>query len=154
MQVQIKEKSWVAYFAAAKLKADKVAIVFGSTIHLHNTSREEFLKDKNWICHELKHVEQYLQHGYIGFIIKYLFEWIKKGYYNNKFEVEARQSENEISLLQKANCAVIHSNSKSNSSSIACCTANFPAELLFITASNTIFLSSVYFSSFLYRLEI
>ena len=103
MQVQIREKSWVAYFAAAKLKADKVAIVFGSTIHLHNTSREEFLKDKNWICHELKHVEQYLQHGYIGFIIKYLFEWIKKGYYNNKFEVEARQSENEISLLQKAN---------------------------------------------------
>lgn len=101
MKVRIKENSWVARLAAAKLKAGKVAIVFGSTIHLHNTSREEFLKDKNWVCHELKHVQQYKQYGFAGFIARYLFEWMQKGYYNNKFEAEARQSEKETFLLQK-----------------------------------------------------
>lgn len=100
LMVKIKENSWVAKMAAAKMKSDKVAIVFGKTIHLHNTKREEFLHDKNWVCHELKHVEQYQQNGFAGFIAKYLFEWMKKGYYNNKFEVEARKSEKNFQLLQ------------------------------------------------------
>ena len=91
MKVRIKENSWVAKMAAAKMKADKVAIVFGSTIHLHNTSRQEFLNDTDWVCHELKHVEQYKQNGFAGFLTKYVFDWMKNGYYNNKFEVEARE---------------------------------------------------------------
>ncbi|MBL7725607.1 MAG: DUF4157 domain-containing protein [Chitinophagaceae bacterium] len=103
MQVRIKENSWVAKIAAAKMEACKVAIVFGSTIHLHNTSKENFLSDKDWLCHELKHVQQYQQHGFVGFIAKYLFEWMKKGYYNNRFEVEARKSEKQTSLIEEAN---------------------------------------------------
>lgn len=99
--VRIKENSWVAKIAAAKMRSANVAIVFGSTIHLHNTTKEEFLNDKEWVCHELKHVEQYKQHGSVGFIFKYLFDWIKKGYYNNKFEVEARKSEKDVELLEK-----------------------------------------------------
>jgi len=87
--------------AAAKLKSGKVAIVFGSTIHLHKCNREEFLNDTSWVCHELKHVEQYKQNGFIGFIAKYLFDWVKNGYYNNKFEVEARKSEEDRELLEK-----------------------------------------------------
>ena len=87
--------------AAAKMKADKVAIVFGSTIYLHNTNREEFLQDNDWVCHELKHVEQYNQNGFAGFIVKYLFDWLKNGYYNNKFEVEAKDSEMDKTLLKK-----------------------------------------------------
>jgi hypothetical protein len=102
MQVRIKENSWFAKIAAAKMKADKLAIVFGNTIHLYNTSCYEFLSDKEWVCHELKHVEQYRQHGRMGFIAKYLFEWMKKGYTNNKFEKEARGSEADTSLLMKA----------------------------------------------------
>lgn len=101
MKVRIKENSRVAKMAAAKMKADKVAIVFGSTIHLHNTNREEFLQDNDWVCHELKHVEQYNQNGFAGFIVKYLFDWLKNGYYNNKFEVEARDSEMDKTLLKK-----------------------------------------------------
>ena len=101
MKVQIKENSWVAKMAAAKMKVDKVAIVFGNTIHLHNTNREEFLQDNDWVCHELKHVEQYNQNGFAGFIVKYLFDWLKNGYYNNKFEVEARDSEMDKTLLKK-----------------------------------------------------
>jgi hypothetical protein len=95
MQVKIKENSWVAKIAAVKMKAGKIAIVFGNTIHLHNTTAQEFLQDKKWINHELKHIEQYKQHGIAGFIGKYLIEWVKKGYYNNRFEVEARESESD-----------------------------------------------------------
>lgn len=101
MKVRIKENSWVAKMAAAKMKADKVAIVFGNTIHLHNTCRTEFLNNKEWVCHELKHVEQYNRNGFISFITKYLFDSMKNGYSNNKFEIEARQSEKDDSLMKK-----------------------------------------------------
>lgn len=100
MKVRIKENSLVAKIAARKMKADKVAIVFGNTIHLHQTTRAEFLDNKEWVCHELKHVEQYKQNGFIVFICKYLFDWIKNGYYNNKFEVEARRGELEIEKIK------------------------------------------------------
>ena len=100
MKVRIKENSWVAKMAAAKLKTCKVAIVFGDTIHLHNTSRTEFLNDKEWVCHELKHVHQYKQNGFVGFITQYLFDSVKNGYYNNKFEVEARENEKNEELLK------------------------------------------------------
>jgi len=101
MKVNIQENSWLAKLAAAKLKAGQAAIVFGNTIHLNNTSRAEFLKDKEWLCHELKHVEQYRQYGFVGFLVKYLIEWIRNGYYNNRFEKEARENESDISLLEK-----------------------------------------------------
>jgi hypothetical protein len=91
----IKENSLVARVAAWKLKASSVAIVFGSTIHLWNSSKEEFLKNEKWVKHELCHIKQYKQHGYIGFIVKYVWESLKRGYYNNKFEVEAREAENK-----------------------------------------------------------
>jgi len=100
MKIRIKENSWEAKLAAAKLKSRTVAIVFGSTIHLHNTSRSEFLSDREWVCHELKHVEQYRRFGFAGFISRYLVEWVKNGYYDNKFETEARQSEKDVSLTK------------------------------------------------------
>ena len=100
MQIHIRENSWVAKMAAAKLRSAKVAIVFGKTIHLYNTSRQEFLNDKKWVCHELKHVQQYQQHGFVGFLGKYLIESIRKGYYNNRFENEARQNETNMELLK------------------------------------------------------
>lgn len=102
MKVRIKENSWVAMIAAKKLKTDKVAIVFGNTIHLHHTSRNEFLDNKEWVCHELKHVEQYHQNGFLGFIARYALDSIKNGYHNNRFEIEARQWEKNSSLLTVA----------------------------------------------------
>lgn len=103
MNVFIKENSWVAKLAAAKMKAAKLAIVFGNTIYLHNTTRSEFMADKEWVCHELKHVEQYKQHGFAGFLVKYLLEWLKNGYYNNLFEKEARENESNPKLFEKIN---------------------------------------------------
>ncbi len=92
-KVKIKENSWLAKIAAKKLGTQHVAMVLGKTIHLYNTSKEHFLKDEKWLKHELCHIQQFKQHGYIGFIIKYLWESLRKGYYNNKFEIEAREAE-------------------------------------------------------------
>lgn len=92
---RIKENSWLAYIAAKKLRTASVAFVLGKTIHLHNTTKEEFLNHPTWLKHELCHVQQFKQHGFFMFVIKYLYESIKVGYYNNKYEVEAREAENK-----------------------------------------------------------
>ena len=89
----IKENSWIAKLAAAKLRSTRVAIVIGKTIHLHNTSKQDFLQNKTWLKHELRHIQQFKEHGFFNFIIKYLWENARKGYYNNKYEKEARDAE-------------------------------------------------------------
>jgi hypothetical protein len=91
----IRENSWLAAIAARKLRSSRVAMVLGKTIHLHNTTREEFLSNKRWLKHELCHVEQFKKFGLIGFLARYLFESILKGYHNNKYEAEARQAEED-----------------------------------------------------------
>ncbi|RYE54735.1 MAG: DUF4157 domain-containing protein [Sphingobacteriales bacterium] len=95
MSYTIKENSWLAKIAAWKLGAHSVAFVLGSTIHLYKTGKEEFLNNKPWLLHELCHVRQFQQHGFFTFIIKYSWESLKKGYFNNKYEVEARHAETE-----------------------------------------------------------
>ncbi len=98
MQVHIKEDSWLARLAARKLKTAKVAMVIGSTIHLWNTTAMQFLSNDSWVNHELAHVKQFRDHGFTGFLAKYILESLSKGYRNNKFEVEARQNEANYSL--------------------------------------------------------
>ncbi len=83
----------MAKIAAYKLGCKSVAMVIGSTIHLHNTTQQEFLQNKKWVKHELCHIKQFKQHGFFLFIAKYIYESFKVGYYNNKFEAEARAAE-------------------------------------------------------------
>ena len=94
IEYSIKENSWIAKLASKKLRTERVAIVIGKTIHLYNTTQKEFLSDEKWLKHELCHIRQFQQNGYVGFILKYLLESIKHGYFNNKYEVEAREAEN------------------------------------------------------------
>ena len=96
--VRIKERSFIARLAAWKLNCDNVAIVLGKTIHLHNTSPAQFLQNKTWVCHELKHIQQFHRYGFIQFIILYIWESILHGYRNNKYEIEARNAENDESV--------------------------------------------------------
>ncbi len=98
--VRIKENSFFACLAARHLGYSHVAIVIGRTIHLHNVTREGFFERPSWVVHELKHVEQYREHGFFGFLWKYLADYFKNGYWNNRFEVEARAAENDWSLLR------------------------------------------------------
>jgi len=95
LPINIKENSIIARVAAWKLHSDKVAIVIGKTIHLHRASRLEFLQNKRWVLHELKHVDQFRQHGFFSFIFLYLWESIRHGYTNNKYEIEARAAETD-----------------------------------------------------------
>ncbi len=93
---RIKENSFAAKVAAWKLRSDNVALVLGKTIHLHKVSKDDFLKDSRWLKHELKHIEQFSQYGTVQFIFLYLIEWVKYGYTNNRFEIEAREAENTL----------------------------------------------------------
>lgn len=95
MNISIKENSWIAKIAARKLRSENVAIVIGKTIHLHNVSKRRFLEDTRWVNHELCHIRQFQQHGFVPFIFKYLKESLRAGYYHNKYEVEARMAETE-----------------------------------------------------------
>ncbi len=65
----------------------------GKTIHLHNATAAEFLQNTAWFKHELCHISQFKQYGFVSFIVKYLWESLKNGYYNNKYEIEARAAE-------------------------------------------------------------
>jgi hypothetical protein len=93
----------IARLAAWKLNCNKVAIVIGKTIHLHNTQQQEFLEDKQWLLHELKHIEQFRRHGFLPFICLYLWESLRHGYINNKYEIEARAAENDEQLFERWN---------------------------------------------------
>ena len=96
---RIKERSFIARLAAWKLKSHAAAIVIGKTIHLHNAGRGEFVSNKQWLRHELKHIEQFCRYGFIPFLFMYTLETIRHGYSNNKFEIEARTAEKDEHLL-------------------------------------------------------
>lgn len=79
--------------AARKMGSEKMAMVLGETIHLHNTSYDELLRNRRWLRHELAHVKQFRELGFAGFLWEYMIESIRKGYYHNRFEIEARAAE-------------------------------------------------------------
>jgi hypothetical protein len=101
IKVYIKANSWLAFLAARKLRAGSVAIVFGNTIHLYKTLPEDFLANRSWVLHELKHIEQYQRYGILKFLYYYIKESLKKGYFENALEVEARSAEKDGSLLDR-----------------------------------------------------
>ena len=95
MDFHIKENSKRARIAAYYLGFKNVAIVFGKTIFLWNISKQNFLNDKKHLAHELCHVRQYGEYVFFRFLLLYVIESIRKGYHNNRFEVEARKAEEE-----------------------------------------------------------
>lgn len=96
MRFKVVENSVIAYIASIILKEKKVAIVIGSTIYLHQIKKIDFLNSKKHFAHEMCHIKQFAEHGKIRFLFLYLIESIKNGYWNNKYEIEARNTENEI----------------------------------------------------------
>lgn len=81
------------------------AITFGSVIHIYGCDVHTFLLNKRWVRHEIHHTLQYRTIGYISFLWKYVIESLIKGYYNNKYEVAARNS--ELITLSEQNLTVI-----------------------------------------------
>lgn len=99
MEVYIKSNSLIARLAAKVLKTSNCAIVFRRTIYLYNISKVEILNNKNLLCHELTHILQWKRKGILRFSILYLWYSMKYGYYQNPFEVEARNRENDFSMM-------------------------------------------------------
>ena len=110
MDYKVVEKSLFARIARMVLKSSNVAMVIGKTIHLSGVSREVFLKDEGWLAHELCHIRQFQEHGFFRFLWLYLKESWRVGYYNNKYEVEARlagiKHRQHLSPPLKANSAI------------------------------------------------
>ena len=92
----------LARIARLVLKAPRVAMVVGHTVHLSGATREEFLADAEWVAHEAVHLRQYREHGLLPFLWKYLVESARVGYYHNKFEAEAREEARRVVLADPA----------------------------------------------------
>jgi hypothetical protein len=103
INVKIKEQSLVAKLATRFMKWNSAAIVFGNTIHLWNIEKNELLHNRRLLYHEVEHVRQYNRYGFINFILLYLIESIKNGYYKNRFEVEARNAESKMPVTGEFN---------------------------------------------------
>jgi Domain of unknown function (DUF4157) len=99
LTVHIKENALLAKCAAWCMHSKTMAITINSTIYLHGTTIEGFLENKDWLLHELAHVHQFKNSSTFIFIAKYLLELLKRGYFNNKYEIEARANEKNNSLL-------------------------------------------------------
>jgi hypothetical protein len=96
-QVHIVENAWLAKLAAKKMRSRQVALVLGKKIYLWGTSKQQFLANEKWVRHEMAHIAQYQQYGTIPFLCMYGWEWIRHGYFHNRFEVAARAAETEYS---------------------------------------------------------
>ena len=91
-------RSPLARIARLVLGSQRVAMVVGQTVHLSGATREQFLADAEWVAHELVHVRQFKEHGLLPFLWKYLVESARVGYYQNKYEVEAREEARRVVL--------------------------------------------------------
>ncbi|WP_242926490.1 hypothetical protein [Pontibacter vulgaris] len=92
MDFKIVERSFFARIARMVLKSSNVAMVLGNKIHLSGVDGQTFLKDEGWLAHEMCHIRQFKEHGYTRFLWLYFVESVRVGYYNNKYEVEAREA--------------------------------------------------------------
>ena len=110
MKYKIVENSPFARIARLVLKSSNVAMVLGKTIHLSGVKRDHFLKDSAWVAHELCHIRQFQEHGYLRFLWLYLRESMRVGYWNNKYEVEARiaglKGERDMLIAEKADSSI------------------------------------------------
>ena len=91
-------RSPLARIARLVLGSQRVAMVVGQTVHLSGATRAQFLADAEWVAHELVHLRQYQEHGLLPFLWKYLLESARVGYYQNKYEVEAREEARRVVL--------------------------------------------------------
>ena len=81
--MKVKLNHWLLKFFPKRF----VAVTIGQTIYV----RKPIISTR-LLKHEMAHVRQWEQYG-IWFLVLYLWESIKHGYTNNRFEIEAREAE-------------------------------------------------------------
>jgi hypothetical protein len=102
----IRENGWPAKIAARRLHVRQLAIVFNRTVFLHGVTATEFLQNTLWLRHEVCHVKQYRRYTFPGFLMLYLWQSLRHGYYNNRFEKEARAAEADTAMLHNVVCHI------------------------------------------------
>jgi hypothetical protein len=85
-------QNWVMLLAQPNVKT--WAITIGQTTY-YSESKEYVDARPRWRKHEECHKFQWKREGFLKFAKKYLENLKKYGYYNNPFEVEAREAENK-----------------------------------------------------------
>jgi hypothetical protein len=67
------------------------AITLGHTVHFCEVDKYEphLSGGLALLAHEVKHVEQYEREGWLKFYVKYLWDYVRGGYKNVRFEKEA-----------------------------------------------------------------
>ena len=95
-QLTVKRDSLLAKIACRQMKTKAVALVLGRTIHIYGVNPIYLLGNREWLAHELVHVKQYEKYGVIRFLWLYIWEWIKHGYLDSRYEKEAREGENHL----------------------------------------------------------
>ncbi len=97
--VIVKTDSFLARIACRWMKNNAVAMVMGKTIHVYGARPMDLLSNMDWLLHEIVHIRQFEENGYIRFIGLYLLEWMKHGYHNNRYEIEARDRTRQMDSL-------------------------------------------------------
>ncbi len=72
-----------------RLHARAVATTRRRRIYLRG-SAEDFFSDPSLMLHEYCHVLRQWEQGRLT-IARYLLEWLRRGYWDNRFEIEARE---------------------------------------------------------------
>ena len=107
MHFKVVENSLLARIARFFFGSKRIAMVLGNTIYLSGVEKQLFMSNKKWLIHEMVHIEQYRKNGFLKFLFLYVLESIKKGYYNNRFEIEARAAE-EQGIINKDKLIVMN----------------------------------------------
>lgn len=94
----VKRGSHLAQLACRVMRSHAIALVWGRTIHLYGADPNHLLSNQNWLAHELVHVRQFESKGIVNFLYLYLRDWMKHGYYNNRYEIEARDASNHLDM--------------------------------------------------------
>lgn len=81
--------SMIAFRLIRSFRDRAVASTIGKTIHLHAITPEAFVERRAFLRHELQHAIQFNTIKF--FWLKYIWQTIRHGYFNNPYEIEARE---------------------------------------------------------------
>jgi hypothetical protein len=87
--VTVRRNRWIPAIGGVtgNMKGHAAAVTLGGTILVHPDVRI----DEGLLVHELVHVRQWRRHRL--FAVKYVAEWVRCGYWQNRYEVEAYAAE-------------------------------------------------------------
>lgn len=87
--VTVRRNRWIPAIGGVtgKMKGAAAAVTLGGTIVVHPEARI----DAGLLAHELVHVRQWREDPL--FAVRYVAEWVRRGYWQNRYEVEAYEHE-------------------------------------------------------------